>query len=342
MANSEKRYQVFVSSTYRDLGEERQQVMQALLELDCIVAGMELFLASDDDQWTLIKRVIDDCDYYLVIIGGRYGSTDATGISYTEKEYDYAVENGKPVISFLHAEPEKLEVGKSEIDADSRQRLEAFRAKAQQRMCRYWRTAEELGGIVSRSYIKLTKSHAAIGWVSADNAVPIEAQAELAQLRNQVTELRLQLERGRVSAPEGTDRLAQGGDLCPINFDFAIREAETQTFRRERRMARLSWDEIFASLGPLMLNESAETKLQSAFQNFVAVRLRESGDLPSGILSGSASSDDFQSVKLQLLALGLIQKSERRRGVNDSNIYWSLTPYGESKLIQLRAVQRAP
>jgi hypothetical protein len=66
--------------------------MQALLELDCIIAGMELFPASNDDQWTLIKRVIDDCDYYLVIIGGRYGSTDAAGISYTEKEYDSAVE----------------------------------------------------------------------------------------------------------------------------------------------------------------------------------------------------------------------------------------------------------
>ena len=71
----DKRYQVFVSSTYEDLQEERQEVMHALLELDCIPAGMELFPAANEDQWTLIKRVIDDCDYYLVIVGGRYGST---------------------------------------------------------------------------------------------------------------------------------------------------------------------------------------------------------------------------------------------------------------------------
>ena len=70
----EKRYQVFVSSTYTDLLEARQEVMQALLESDCIPAGMELFPAADDDQWTLIKRVIDDCDYCIVIIAGRYGS----------------------------------------------------------------------------------------------------------------------------------------------------------------------------------------------------------------------------------------------------------------------------
>ena len=77
----DKRYQVFVSSTFEDLQEERKEVMQALLELDCIPAGMELFPAADEAQWTLIKRVIDDCDYYLVIVGGRYGSVNDEGMS---------------------------------------------------------------------------------------------------------------------------------------------------------------------------------------------------------------------------------------------------------------------
>src|SRR4051812_3359759 len=104
----DKRYQVFVSSTYEDLQEERQEIMHALLELDCIPAGMELFPAANEDQWTLIQRVIDDCDYYLVILGGRYGSTDKEGMSYTEKEYRYALEKGKPTIGFLHRNPEDL------------------------------------------------------------------------------------------------------------------------------------------------------------------------------------------------------------------------------------------
>jgi hypothetical protein len=97
----EKRYQVFVSSTYEDLREERQEVIQALLELDCIPAGMELFPAADEDQWTLIKNVIDECDYYIVIVGGRYGSVGNGGLSYTEMEYRYALENGKPRYSIL-------------------------------------------------------------------------------------------------------------------------------------------------------------------------------------------------------------------------------------------------
>src|SRR5687767_10458335 len=90
----EKRYQVFVSSTFRDLVDERQEVMQALLELGCMPAGMELFPAASDDQWTLIKKVIDDSDYYIVIVGGRYGSLGPDGLSYTEMEYRYALDQG--------------------------------------------------------------------------------------------------------------------------------------------------------------------------------------------------------------------------------------------------------
>lgn len=122
----DKRYQVFVSSTFEDLQEERKEVMQALLELDCIPAGMELFPASNDDQWTLIKRVIDDCDYYLLIVGGKYGSTNEKGISYTQMEFEYALETGKPIISFLHKSPEKIPAGKSEQDPEKKEKLAEF------------------------------------------------------------------------------------------------------------------------------------------------------------------------------------------------------------------------
>src|ERR1700710_3079374 len=98
-----KRYQVFVSSTFLDLQAEREAVVSALLQMDAFPAGMELFPATDDDAWTLIKRVINESDYYLLVIGGKYGSIDPeTELSFTEKEYDYAVEQGKPVMAFLH------------------------------------------------------------------------------------------------------------------------------------------------------------------------------------------------------------------------------------------------
>src|SRR2546430_11507742 len=100
--------------------------MQALLELDCIPAGMELFPAANEDQWTLIKKVIDDCDYYIVILAGRYGSIGPNGISYTEMEYRYALERGIPTIGFLHKNPGSIRADLSESEPANKQKLEEF------------------------------------------------------------------------------------------------------------------------------------------------------------------------------------------------------------------------
>ena len=94
-----KRYQVFLSSTYADLKEERDNIIQILMKLNCIPAGLELFPAIDEKQFDYIKKCIDDSDYYLLIIGGRYGSLTCEGISYTEKEYLYALKNNISIIA---------------------------------------------------------------------------------------------------------------------------------------------------------------------------------------------------------------------------------------------------
>ena len=125
----ERKHQVFVSSTYRDLISERQHVIHALLELDCIPSGMELFPATDEDAWTLIKEVIDNSDYYLLIIAGKYGSKNENGISYTEMEFDYAVSIKKPIMCFLHEDIDELTGNKIEKSEENQNKLIDFRKK---------------------------------------------------------------------------------------------------------------------------------------------------------------------------------------------------------------------
>ena len=45
-----KKLQVFVSSTYTDLIEERQAAVEAILDAGHIPAGMELFKAGNESQ----------------------------------------------------------------------------------------------------------------------------------------------------------------------------------------------------------------------------------------------------------------------------------------------------
>lgn len=96
-----KKLQVFVSSTYTDLIEERQAAVEAILDAGHIPAGMELFKAGKSQMKT-IQKWIDDSDVYMLILGGRYGSIEEeSGLSYTELEYRYALSKNMPVFAIV-------------------------------------------------------------------------------------------------------------------------------------------------------------------------------------------------------------------------------------------------
>ncbi|MFD7523859.1 DUF4062 domain-containing protein [Paenibacillus chitinolyticus] len=100
-----KKLQIFISSTFTDLKEERQVAVKSILNTGHIPAGMELFTAGDETQKDIIKRWIEESDVYMLILGGRYGSIDKeTGNSYTHWEYNYAEEIGKPRFSLVLSE----------------------------------------------------------------------------------------------------------------------------------------------------------------------------------------------------------------------------------------------
>ena len=112
------RYQVFVSSPYRDLIEERLAVVWKILAEGHIPAGMEMYPATDDRGWKIIQQTIDASDYYVVIVGGMYGSVrEDTGKSWTEEEYEYARATGKTILAFPR-EPSHITVPNAESQAD--------------------------------------------------------------------------------------------------------------------------------------------------------------------------------------------------------------------------------
>lgn len=96
-----KKYQIFISSTYEDLKEERAKVVATILKSYQFPIGMEMFSADNTEQWQQIQRTIDSSDYYILIIKRRYGSMTKEGISYTEKEYNYAKEKKYPLWHLL-------------------------------------------------------------------------------------------------------------------------------------------------------------------------------------------------------------------------------------------------
>lgn len=346
--NINKKYQVFVSSTYMDLQEERQEVIKALLELDCFPSGMEFFPSTDEDQWTLIKRIIDDCDYYIIIIGGRYGSLSDEGISYTEKEYRYALETSKPIIAFLHKDPDTIAKGKSEFDPEALKKLEIFKELVQKKMCKYWSSAIELGSVVSRSFVNLQKTHPSIGWVRGDLVPEKDSSTEILDLKREIEKLQQQMEDTKTKAPKGSEKLSQGDDEFIIKYTCESNDGtvyEYQSTHKWKDSVTTDWNEIFYQVSPILINEVNEKKLKSTLTNFVEEKgtqiLSQNKDAKGHkFKSFIMNEEDYQTIKIQLRALGLIMQSVKKRAISDKETYWTLTPYGDTTMNLLRAISK--
>lgn len=159
------KYQVFISSTYNDLKEERQEVIKVVLQMGHIPVSMEFFSAADEDQWSLIKGLLDECDYYVVIIGGIYGSIEEkSGKSYTQLEYEYAVEKGIPVIGILNRDVNSLHAEKRERKKVNQEKLAGFSELVKRKMCQFWSTPSDLASNVATSLHKLMNKNPRLGW----------------------------------------------------------------------------------------------------------------------------------------------------------------------------------
>ena len=188
------KHQVFISSTYKDLQEERWAVLRSLLSMDCIVSGMELFPAIDMEQFDYIKQIIDDCDYYVLILGGRYGSESPAGLSYTEMEYDYACSKGIPVIAMVYDKPDELPIDRREIDPEALRKFRLFRTKAANaRLVRFWSDIKELQLHAMQAFHHAEKNFPALGWVRANTVASEDVLLDLNNLRKENEQLRIDI-----------------------------------------------------------------------------------------------------------------------------------------------------
>lgn len=336
----DRRYQVFISSTFTDLIDERREVMQALLEMDCLPAGMELFPAGNTDQWTLIKGVIEQSDYYLVILGGRYGSVTEEGISYTEKEYDYAVELGIPVMGFVPADPDTIPVGKTDRNDKAAKKLDEFRKKVQLKMTRDWTNAEDLGSKVTRGLMHLIKNNARPGWVRGDEAMTPETRAEIAELRATIAQFeKKEVETSAATPSQIDDSFAHGQEDIEI---VLVHKGYLNGYQAEDGDLTYTWDEIVEVLGPFMLDEAPEPALRQTFNKHMLLDIQndEQGGWATNWSSESAEISDrsWGAIIVQLRALGLITTGTKRRTVSDKAVYWKLTRVGDDYLVSLRAI----
>lgn len=330
-----RRYQVFVSSTFEDLKEERKHVMHALLQTKCIPAGMELFPAANEEKWDLIKRVIDDCDYYVVIVAGRYGSRGPGGKSYTEMEFDYAQSTNKPVIGFYHENIDKLTGEKLEQDDEGRRKLKAFTTKVKAvQSCAPWRTPEGLESAIKSAMIHAIEFTPMPGWVRANSGPTKEAIAELKAVitREQQT-------------ADGRRAYPSGDQLVEVPVHILAYEPNDQWGAKSTSFDRVfqrSWDDLFAFLAPRLNQPKNRLALKKVFQNHLAekARLLVTSCSPKeiGRVECQVETDHFERILQTFVARKLLKRVPPPKTVRLKDPYWQITPQGVQRLAEIQAM----
>jgi hypothetical protein len=345
------RYQVFVSSTFEDLREERQQATQAILEAECFPSGMELFPASDSSQWDLIKKVIEESDYYIVILSGRYGSIGPHGLSYTEMEYDYAVSCNLPVLGFVRDDIGKIPLSLSEKSEDGREKLQTFRRKVMSRTCRKYSSPAELGMAVLKSLMSEMRTRPRVGWIRSDQArseEDVRRERELADklsaAERNIDMLSRALRDVSILGDEiSRESMSQGDDEIIVTITYMNQD---KTLVKED--ISMTWDEIFSAIGPSIYGficakapQRSGEKPRYSFEADLEehIRARIVDKVQSRKIT--VSQNQIDTIVIQFKELGLIMFAETTGDGEEAFRGVTLTEAGERKLTQLR-VRRRP
>jgi len=194
-----RKLQVFVSSTFTDLREERQAAVEAILSTGNIPAGMELFAAGDQSQMEVIKEWIRESDVYLLILGGRYGTIDPiSGKSYTQLEYEFALEIGKPHFAVVTSEKAlntKVKKHGVEITERGSEKYSQFKRLVTDTMLvEFWDNLEGIKLAIHKSLAKFGKQEELVGWVRGNFAIRSEDLVEeLERMGKENSELKLKI-----------------------------------------------------------------------------------------------------------------------------------------------------
>lgn len=322
------KYQVFVSSTFRDLADERDLVIKAILEMGHIPVGMEMFSAADEEQWNIIKKQIDQSDYYVVIIAHRYGTNDPTGLGYTEKEYDYAVSKGIPTLGFVIDDNVSWPREKSEADVALIERLNLFKGKVKSKPVSFWKNGEDLYGKCSIALVKAFNAYPREGWVRASQVQDTAASKEVIRLSAENAKLRASIADFEVATAQ-SESIAKTIEILRANKrKISIWKKTGSDWEIGKE---LTLYQIFETIASELQVESDLVTLARIFATNLA------GASQKEIRSTWPSPrNQVRSILADFSALNCIVPSKRKKPVADTNEYWTLGDFGVQLLAHMR------
>ena len=243
----------------------------------------------------------------------------------------------------IHEKPQEIKAGKSEDSDEGKEKLTDFRHLIEKRLCKYWNNPSDLGAKVSRSITQLIKHNPAVGWVKADQA-DMADNKEIIRLHREIESLQQKILELEPEAAEDLADLSQGEDEIEVNFGYEAKKPKTgkngNTYwvkgEEHDDSIILTWNDIFRFISPYIIDQLNEYQLIGHINNLLHTRaLAHLEEKHEGckIESIRIFRSDWQTIKVQLRALGLIENGENLD-------CWVLTSLGDRQMTKLIAKRR--
>ena len=340
-----KKLQVFISSTYTDLIEERQAAVQAVLDAGHIPAGMELFKAGNTSQLETIYKWIDNSDVYMLILGGRYGSIEEkTGKSYTQLEYEYAIRKCLPVFSVVLRNDfvkQKAEFLGEEyaIEKANISQYNEFKNLVMSKIVREVSDCKDIMLAIHTTLKEFIEEYEFVGWVrSNDTELNVDLLKQLNDMNNRVADLKKEKDELKLKLDcleqSFESNLAFEGQFIKIEGNYQENHGRPGAPHYvERSVSKeITWDKMFLLWAPYLIQtlsySKAKQSLESALIDYIGHYFNINNNL-------------FQIIKIQYHALGLIRSFEARTTAGGTAEFISLTDKGKSYLIQKSAITKS-
>lgn len=315
----QKKHQIFISSTFLEMKEERQAAVEAILDAGHIPAGMELFAAGNEEQIKVIERWIDESDIYLLILGARYGQINPeNNKSYTEHEYDYAIQKGKPYFSLVLSD--KALKSKEEKETQNIGLFNKFREKVLNKISANVDDCKDIKIQIMKSIKLLENKNDIPGWVRSTDKEDLQPLLDTVK---KLTDENINLRNKFKEEPTSIS------DLAGINekFKFSISYLRYWGDDGASASAIDSWGGMLSSIGPSLLSPMSDNSVSSLIAR---IYLESNKDIE--FVSCKLYQEDFDTIKIHFMAL---------KYINVANGFWILSELGKQTLLKIKSVKKS-
>lgn len=321
----DRRYQVFLTTSGKDMQPEREIVIQTLMGMGFFTWGLE---SRSVLGRVYSRRQIEDCDYVLLLLGGQYGELSASGIGYMHLEYIYAVTKQKPMIVFMHDAPQQRAAELQEQTAELKQKFENFRQQLlrEANQVVLYHDLKDLEVLVRSNIPKLIEHYPAIGWVRPQR---------LQSLQDEIDALKVKLAQARFQLEQGSSPVTSCLSLPPVSIDELFRfeyqmHAYQACYVKELFASKqLSWRTLLQMLCLLFRQAQPEAAFSQVINEYLKKQALQDAQakMPQvhTVAQVQISTRALQNIKLQMRQndwIVPVGRDDRQR------MLWKITPLG--------------